>query len=90
MHSRHVDPRHPADYIVFFRAGKGKEPNDWVLERTSDAAILESGTLEEMLALLQRKKYPRARRATHVEDMLRFRARIFELSWLYEGPEPPT
>jgi hypothetical protein len=59
----------PAErFIVFYR----QDTDDWVMERASDGQAMESGTLDEMLAMIG-TKYPNARRATWAEDMGRYR-----------------
>lgn len=82
------DPRRPADYLVYYQQGSGTHgrPGVWEIERVADGAKLESGTLEEMLALIKTDKYPNARRATWAEDMLRAKSGIFYMEYRY--PEP--
>lgn len=72
-----ADPRNPtviearnanSEYIVYYAQEKAKER--WNLERVSDGAVLASGCLESMLALLP--LYPNSRRATWAEDMYRY------------------
>ena len=99
MYCKRVDPRDPsvpdtwefdaacpggkAHFIVFYRQSSKDRPSCWILERTSDKAMIESGTLDEMLALLD--KYPHARRASWAEDQLRFRPAIFDMELTYNG-----
>lgn len=72
-----MDPRNPdviqareanSEYIVYYAQERGRKR--WNLERVSDKAILASGSLEAMLALLN--LYPNSRRATWAEDTLRY------------------
>ncbi len=72
-------------FIVFHRQATHHRVADWVMERTSDQEVMASGTLDEMLALLGTEEYPHSRRATHAEDMLRYRPRIFDLEFQYGG-----
>lgn len=72
-----MDPRNPdviqareanSEYIVYYAQERGRKR--WNFERVSDKAILASGSLEAMLALLN--LYPNSRRATWAEDTLRY------------------
>jgi hypothetical protein len=54
---------------------------DWVIERTSDATIVASGTLEQMM--IEIKTYPNSRRSTWAEDCLRYKGGIFYLNYEY-------
>lgn len=70
-----IDARSPggkAEFIIFARSSN----SDWVLERTADCQVVESGTLKQMLDLIG-TKYPNARRATWAEDTLRLRPGVF-------------
>lgn len=72
-----MDPRNPdviqareanSEYIVYYAQERGLKR--WNFERVSDKAIIASGCLEAMLALLN--LYPNSRRATWAEDTLRY------------------
>ena len=77
MKSYCADERYPADYIVFMR--QAQEANghvgDWVIERTADAAVVASGTLDKMMSAIG--TYPNGRRATWAEDCLRYKSALF-------------
>lgn len=91
MREPEMDPRAPADFVVYYQQGSGTHgsPGVWDLERVSDGKVLESGTLEEMLALIKTDKYPDARRATWAEDMLRWKPGIFYMEYHYGNTEEP-
>jgi hypothetical protein len=73
-------PGGKAHYIVYFRQGRSGSPGDWTLERTSDGAIVDHGSLEAMLRHVGYDQYPHTRRATWAEDTLRFRPRVWDLT----------
>jgi hypothetical protein len=73
-------PGGKAHFIVYFRQSdeaNGRPDSDWIMERTSDKAVMTCGPLEDMLLLCGTPEFPHARRATKSEDMLRFQFRIF-------------
>jgi hypothetical protein len=80
-------PGGKAHYIVFYKQGQDPRAGHWVLERTSDGAVVEQGSLRIMLELMTR--YPYSRRATWAEDTLRYRPAIFDLPFTYGGKEVP-
>lgn len=80
-------PGGKAQFIVFYTQKTKVRSSCWILERTSDKAMIDSGTLDAMLALLD--KYPHARRANWAEDALRFRPSIFDVELEYNGKKVP-
>lgn len=58
-----------SEYIVYYAQEYRRER--WNLERVSDGAIVASGSLQSMLALLN--LYPNSRRASWAEDMSRYK-----------------
>lgn len=85
MKSQHVDRRLPADHIVFMR-GSCDENNhviDWIIERTEDATIVASGSLEAMMFAIE--LYPNGRRATWAEDCSRLKPSVFYVKYTYGG-----
>jgi hypothetical protein len=82
LDARELDALHAPEFIVFYRqSGEGRPEGDWIMERLSDQAVVESGTLNDMLALIGTDKYSHARRATWAEDTLRYRSRIWDLPY---------
>lgn len=72
-----MDPRNPtvieareanSEYIVYYSQERGL--HRWNFERVCDKAIIASGSLQSMLALLP--LYLNSRRATWAEDTLRY------------------
>lgn len=87
MKSKCANPRFPADYIVFMR-GQCDENNhvcDWIIERTEDAAVVASGTLEQMMSTIE--QYLNGRRATWAEDCLRHKPGIFYMDFNWRTGE---
>jgi hypothetical protein len=85
-----MDPRNPSvieareansEYIVY-NAQERNCWSRWNFERVSDGAILASGGLQSMLALL--KLFPNSRRASWAEDTLRMKPGIFALEYNYD------
>jgi len=80
-----MDPRGPSDFIVYYRQGSGVNGNAgvWDIERTYDGEVMASGSLHEMLEMINTDEYPNARRATWAEDMLRWKPGVFYMEYHY-------